>query len=189
MPLDLTSARPVAAICAVTAAGLPMLEEATRLVAERLGPVRQRSPAFPFDFSAYYEAEMGPGLVKQLLCLTEPADPSTLPALKRETIALELELAREENGALRRRANLDPGLVSLDSLVLASTKTAGHRICIGPGLYAEVTLLFQGGAYAPLPWSYRDYQAEAAQRFLLETRAWLRGWYRGEAEAMGVKSG
>lgn len=178
MPLDLTPARPVAVICAVTAAGSPVLEEAVRLVTERLGPVRHLSPAFPFDYSTYYEAEMGPGLIKQILCLAEPADPSTLSALKRETMALERELAREENGA-RRRANLDPGLVSLDSLVLASTKTAGHRVCIGPGLYAEVTLLFRGGAYEPLPWSYRDYQAEAAQRFLLETRAWLRGWYRG----------
>jgi hypothetical protein len=182
MPLDLTPARPVAAICAVTAAGLDLLAEATRLASERLGPWRHRSPAFPFDFSTYYEDEMGPGLVKQLLCLAEPADPSILPALKRETMALERELAQEENGTWRRRANLDPGLVSLDSLVLASTKSAGHRICIGPELYAEITLLFQGGAYVPLPWSYRDYQAETAQRFLLETRDWLRGWYREQAE-------
>lgn len=181
MPIDLTPARPVAVICAVTAAGLPMLEEATRLVIERLGPVRHRSPVFPFDFSTYYEDEMGPGLVKQLLCLAEPADPSLLPALKRETMALERKLAREEHGVWQRRANLDPGLVSLDSLVLASTKAAGHRICIDPGLYAEVTLLFRDGAYAPLPWSYRDCQTEAAQRFLLETREWLRGWYREKA--------
>jgi hypothetical protein len=74
---------------------------------------------------------------------------------------------------VRRRANIDPGLVTIESLVLASTKYSGHRICIGPGLYAETTLLFQKGQYRPLEWTYQDYRTEAAQAFLLAIRAWL----------------
>jgi hypothetical protein len=86
---------------------------------------------------------------------------------------LERTLGREEEGQVRRRANLDPGLVTIESLVLASTKYSGHRICIGPGLYAETTLLFQKGEYRPLEWTYQDFRTREAQDFLLEIRAWL----------------
>ena len=72
-----------------------------------------------------------------------------------------------------RRANIDPGLLSIESLVLATTKYAGHRVCIAPQLYAEVTLLYQRGRYRPLEWTYPDYQGDAVQRFLLDVRPWL----------------
>ncbi|HIL10568.1 MAG TPA: DUF4416 family protein, partial [Candidatus Latescibacteria bacterium] len=50
---------------------------------------------------------------------------------------------------------------------------SGHRICIAPQLYAELTLLYQKGCYQPLPWTYLDYQSETLQHFLLEIRTWL----------------
>ena len=65
------------------------------------------------------------------------------------------------------------GLVSVESLVLATTKHAGHRIAIGSGIYAEVTLLFERGRYAPLPWTYADYRTEEVQSFLLAIRGEL----------------
>ena len=61
----------------------------------------------------------------------------------------------------------------LRALILATTKYAGHRICIAPQLYAEVTLLYQRRRYRPLEWTYPDYQGDAVQRFLLDVRPWL----------------
>jgi hypothetical protein len=69
---------------------------------------------------------------------------------------MERELAA--GAPLPRPVNLDPGLVRLDSVVLASTKPAAHRLRIGPGIHAEVTLVYERGAFRPLPWTYPDFR-------------------------------
>ena len=66
-----------------------------------------------------------------------------------------------------------PACCRLRVLILATTKYSGHRICIAPQLYAEVTLLYQRGRYRPLEWTYPDYRRDAVQCFLLAARTWL----------------
>jgi hypothetical protein len=173
MPIALLPAEPVALICAVMADAEPRLTHARDALVEQLGPLYCQSAVYPFAFTSYYEAEMGTGLIKQLLCFGERVDPAELPRIKRWTMELEKRMGREERERILRQVNVDPGLVSIESLVLATTKYSGHRICIAPSLYAEVTLLYQKGRYAPLQWTYQDYQTEAIQQFLLEIRAWL----------------
>ena len=70
----------------------------------------------------------------------------------------------------RRTVNVDPGLLSADSFILASAKKSPHRICLAPGRYAEVTLMFQNGAYIALPWTYPDYAGEKIQETLINMR-------------------
>jgi len=41
--------------------------------------------------------------------------------------------------------------------VLATTKDNAHRIYLGQGIYAEVTLIYRGRRFCPLPWTYPDY--------------------------------
>jgi hypothetical protein len=173
MPVDLQPTTPVALVCAVLADSEQTLARAVERLAECFGPFRAASRTYPFDFSTYYEGEMGSGLLKQLVCFEERVDPSALAAAKQQTIALERAMGRAEGQMVRRRANIDPGLLSIESLVLATTKYSGHRICIAPQLYAELTLLYQKGKYRPLEWTYPDYREDAMQRFLLEMRTWL----------------
>ena len=169
MPIYLQPSTPVALICAVLADSAETLAGAKEHLAERFGPLRATSETYDFDFTAYYEAEMGAGLRKQLVCFAERIDPAELAAVKAQTIVLERAMSRGQC----RRANIDPGLLSIESLVLATTKYAGHRVCIAPQLHAEVTLLYQRGRYRPLEWTYPDYQGDAVQRFLLDVRPWL----------------
>lgn len=150
-----------------------LLVQARERMAESIAPIHQLGPVYAFEYSSYYEKEMGAGLLKQLVWFEGLVDPAVLPQVKGRMMELERMMGFEEGGQVRRRANLDPGLVTIESLVLASTKYSGHRICIGPGLYAETTLLFQKGQYRPLEWTYQDFRTEAAQAFLLEIRAWL----------------
>ena len=173
MPVALLPAEPVALTCAVMADAETNLVRARNALVEQLGPLYCQSAVYPFAFTSYYEAEMVTGLIKQLLCFDERVDPAELPRIKHWTMELEKKMGREEQERLLRRVNVDPGLVSIESLVLATTKYSGHRICIAPRLYAEVTLLYQKGRYAPLQWTYQDYQTEGVQQFLLEIRAWL----------------
>ena len=169
MPIDLQPSTPVALVCAILADSDDTLFDAKIGLVECFGTLFAASDTYDFDFTAYYEAEMGAGLRKQFVCFKQRIDPAELAAVKAQTMALERAMSRGQC----RRANIDPGLLSIESLVLATTKYAGHRICIAPQLYAEVTLLYQRGRYRPLEWTYPDYQGDVVQRFLLSMRPWL----------------
>ena len=173
MPIILSPAEPIALICAVMADAETTLTETKDALVSSIGPIRRESPVYPFDYSTYYEPEMGADLVKQLICFEDLVDPAILPQIKHQIMDLERKLGRREAEKILRRANIDPGLVSIESLILATTKYSGHRICIAPGLYAEITLLYQKGSYAPQQWTYADYRSEEVQHFLLEIRSYL----------------
>jgi hypothetical protein len=102
-------------------------------------------------------------------------DPGRLAEIKLLTNGLEQEWS--EGG--RRRINLDPGYVSRSKLVLATTKNHGHRIYLGRGIYAEVTLTYRDKDYRPWPWTYPDYRTESYREIL---RA-IRGIYLAQLKA------
>ena len=156
-------------VCAVMGRDEAMLAKGRDLMAERYGAVEFESPVYDFSFSAYYEPEMGEGLVKRFLGFGPHVDPGDLAEVKRTSNALESELARPD-GLPGRGVNIDPGYVNGGQLVLATTKNYSHRIYIGKGIYAEVTLLFTRGAYTPLPWTYPDYRTGEALAFFTRVR-------------------
>ena len=49
--------------------------------------------------------------------------------------------------------------MTLAKVVLASTKDYSHRIYIGKGIYAEVTLFYQDKTFQPLLHTYPDYRS------------------------------
>jgi hypothetical protein len=70
--------------------------------------------------------------------------------------------------------NLDPGLLTLGKFMLATTKDQGHRIYLRDGIFAEVTLRYQAGAFEPWPWTYADYRRPEVHAFLQSARAFYR---------------
>lgn len=134
-------------------------------LAGRYGEIDLRSAPYPFG-SSYYAAEMGPGLVKLFVSFGPLLAQEKLAGVKRETNRLEEGWA-DPSG---RSCNLDPGIITHYSVILATTKGYAHRVYLGEGIYAEPTLLFRRGAQDALPWSYPDYQSPAAQEFFREAR-------------------
>ena len=55
--------------------------------------------------------------------------------------------------------------------MLATVMNRAHRIYLGQGVFAEVTLLYQKRAFQPLPWTYPDYATVAARTFFEQVRA------------------
>ncbi len=172
--MDLQQGMRTALMCALTTGDMAVHRRAVEALSARFGDAVEVSATYDADAAGYYASEMGEGLRKQLVCFSRLVAPEDLYAFKLEAIKIEEALAHAVSGALCRRANIDPGLLSLGSLVLSTSKHAPHRICIGPGLWAETTLLFQKGAYRPQPWTYLDYQRTDVQAFLLRCRRWLR---------------
>ncbi len=141
-----------------------------RELQDRLGPVDMVSPWLDFDFTDYYQKEMGAPLQRRLVVFKALIEQDQLAAIKHTTNDLE----RRYQGQGRRRVNIDPGYLLAERLVLATGKNFTHRIYIGAGIYADLTLIFQKGTFRPLPWTYPDY----AQRPLIDFLTLVRNKYR-----------
>ncbi|RPI49840.1 MAG: DUF4416 family protein [Chloroflexi bacterium] len=147
---------PVKLIASLLTAEPELLARVREALAVAWGAIDLQSEILPFDHTAYYDAEFGPGLQRQIVAFERLISPAELPAAKRLANELEQSLAAEG----RRRVNVDPGYVSLGKLVLATTKNHAHRLYLGQGVYGEVTLAYQQGRFRPWPWTYPDYGSE-----------------------------
>ena len=165
---------PVNLICAVLAGRREWLERARDRLEKALGPVDLESEVWPFDFTDYYEQQMGAGLLRVIYSFRELIAPDNLIAIKHMTNRLEKELARELRDAPPRPVNLDPGYVTLGKLVLGTTKDYAHRVCLGGGIYAESTLRWRDGRFEPWEWTYPDYRTEHCRDFLARVRAFYK---------------
>jgi hypothetical protein len=141
---------------------------------QEYGPLALAGLPFPFVQTTFYEASMGPGLIKQLLAFENLIDPVRLADIKLRTNALERELTESEPWSEQRPLNLDPGYLVQGKFLLASMKDHAHRVYLRDGVYAEVTLTYRGGAFQPWPWTYADYQLPDVHAFLQAARAWYR---------------
>ena len=141
----------------------------------RFGAIDLESDIWPFGSTHYYEGEIGPTILRRFVSFDELIPPDRLAPLKLATNELELQL-RERLGTPpgQRPINIDPGYVTLGSLVLATTKNRAHRIYLRDGIYAEVTLTYERGGWAAAPWTYPDYAAPTYHAFLTAVRERLK---------------
>jgi hypothetical protein len=157
------------------------LGEVLRLLERAWGPVEFISRRSSFDYTRYYDDEMGSPLSRKFVTFREMAEQGALPGLKWEAKRVEGAYRRSDGG---RRVNIDPGILLPDRLVLATTKPCAHRPYLERGIYADVTLTYQEGSYQPLAWTYPDYAAPQTVRmmnslrdhYLVQNRTTRRGW-------------
>lgn len=124
------------------------------------------SDIIDFSFTDYYEKEMGRGLKRFFISHKELVAPSSLVDFKIKSNILESEFLDASN----RLVNLDPGLLNLSRVILATTKDNAHRIPLSKGIYAEITLLYKKKDFVSLPWTYPDYSTDAYKKILLDIR-------------------
>jgi hypothetical protein len=109
---------------------------------------------------------MGWPLYKRILAAETLIDPARLPQVKEECVRIERERLRSEN----RRVNIDPGYIAAQHLVLATGKSAGHRVYLDRGVWADLTLLYENRAFKALAWTYPDYVDPQVQAALIDVR-------------------
>jgi hypothetical protein len=65
--------------------------------------------------------------------------------------------------------------LTLERVVLASTKDFSHRMYLQGGIFGEVTLICRTGGFHCLDWTYPDYRREDTLRWFNDLRlAWRR---------------
>ncbi|MFW5930593.1 MAG: DUF4416 family protein [Desulfosalsimonas sp.] len=143
-----------------------LIEPVARRLSEKFGDIDLTSNWFRFDYTDYYEKEMGAGLLRRMMAFKTLVGQDELAGIKHATNKIEFEFAEGDN----RRVNIDPGYLLRERFVLATAKNFSHRIYIGTGIYADLTLVYSKGEFRALPWTYPDYAAENVLGFLYRVR-------------------
>jgi len=120
------------------------------------GPTDWISKKFVFNRTRYYEKEMGWPLYRRFISFSKLISSDSIVDIKLTTNKIENEHRFDK----KRRVNIDPGYISLERLVLATSKNYIHRIYLTKGIYADLTLVFHAGTFNPLVWTYPDYADE-----------------------------
>ncbi len=141
-------------------------EPAVRDLVERFGPLDLVSRWLDFDFTGYYTGEFGSPLFRRMLSFRALINQEELAGIK----CLTNEIEEKTGRGGKRRINIDPGYLLRERFVLATGKNFAHRIYIGQGIYADLTLLYQEKAFRTLPWTYPDYADSIIQSFLIQVR-------------------
>lgn len=155
-----------------------LLDTVLKELTDAFGHIELQTDPVPFDFTDYYDQEMGSRPLRFFLVFKDLIDPGELVGCKLLTNRIEQEHALDGN----RLINLDPGFISAGNLILATTKNRSHRIPLSSGIYGEVTLIYAQRRFQPLPWTYADYQSSRFVTLFGQVRASYLSQLRGSQE-------
>src|SRR5574344_1115047 len=156
--------------------------ELEKKLEDMFGKIFLKTESFNFDYTTYYNLEMGDILKKKFYAFENMILESKLAEIKVSTNDIEKQFS--ENN--KQKINLDPGFVDLSKVVLASAKDFSHRIYIGKEIFAEITLMYSNSKkdkklisenveiekdslnYKFLPWTYPDFKSKNYLKFFEE---------------------
>jgi hypothetical protein len=135
-----------------------LCEKVSKTLETQFSEIDFISDVYSFSsFSSYYEEEMGKELDRIFVTFRELISQDLLATIKAKTDLLEHEFMK----AGKRTINIDPGILSQKSFILATHKDYTHRIYLRDGVYADLTLMYTKGSFRILPWTYPDYGSPA----------------------------
>ena len=145
------------------------LQEALKKMKCKFGEIEERSEKFLFNATDYYFKEMGRPLYRQFFVFSGLIEPELLADIKIFTNRLEEELMEKSNSA-GRVVNIDPGIITSGSLIVATAKNFSHRVPLKNGIYAHIEYLFTKNGVRELDWTYTDFRSEEYKKFFFKVR-------------------
>ena len=134
-----------------------VLERAVGLLERKFGRIDYETERLEFLHTRAYVEEMGEGISRRLFSFVKPADESRLGDYKEKTMKIESRLGERVSNVTFRRVNLDPMILTQSGLTVATRENGPHRICIGPGIYAEKAFALVGSVFKPFKWTEPDF--------------------------------
>ncbi len=158
---------PAKLFCGMLMGDEALFDEILNELITKFGTPDLISPWMPFDYTSYYEKEMGESLKRRVFTFEKLVDQEELPDIKLFTNTFEQKYSDQG----KRCVNIDPGLLVPERLVLATGKNFTHRIYLGKKIYADLTLIYKKGDFQALPWTFPDYADEPMLSFLRKARS------------------
>lgn len=141
---------------------------------KKFGKVDIESNTQPFNFTDYYKEEFGKNLIQKLFSFSTLIRQDELAEIKIITNSIENNFKngniKKNTNHHKRKINLDPGYITLDKYILASTKNGPSRIYLNQGIYAEITLRFINKSFVPCEYTYPNYKTSKYINFLNSVR-------------------
>lgn len=160
--------QPVKLIASILGSDLRAADRAIERLRTAFGDTDYVSDALRFDFTDYYEPEMGTGLQRRLASFAKLIAPDELPGIKLATNGIEHDFAAPDG---KRTLNIDPGYIALCHLILATGKAFTHRPYLRDGIYADMTLVYRRGSFQTLEWTFPDYASPEMLNIITMLRA------------------
>jgi hypothetical protein len=140
--------------CGIMYCDLESYDSALKELISLFGVIQREGEAFEFNFTLNYEKEFGAGLKKRFVVFEKIIKREELPDIKLLTCEIEKKL---RNGS-RRVVNIDPGYITTNSVIVASTKEHPHRIYLGKGIFGDLQLVLRKQEAIDFYYTYPDYR-------------------------------
>ena len=158
--------KPAKLVIGVFTKNKKIIEHLALELSGQFGQIDLVSSWLDFNYTNYYKPEMGSPLARRMFAFKPLIEQAALADIKIATNQIE----QTYSTVGRRQVNVDPGYLLHERFVLASGKNFSHRIYIGLGIFADLTLTYQKGSFQKLPWTYPDYTDQAMICFLDQVR-------------------
>ncbi len=158
---------PVKAFMSIIAGNPAMISEVVGLLIKEGKKIDVISEIFAFSHTDYYKDEMGSDLIRRFVAFDKLILPEDIIDIKHYTYRLE---GRFKDLDGRRKINIDPGCIAPEKIILSTFKNFSHRVYLGKGVYADIVLIYRGGGYKPLEWTFPDYCEPDMQSCLISIR-------------------
>ena len=143
-----------------------LIDSCIKKLTSKFGQINYISQKLPFDYTKYYETEMGKTLTRKILSFSRLIKRDSLVDIKLFTNNLENEFMIYE----KRTINIDPGYIAKEHLILSTGKGYYHRPYLGKGVYADLTLVYKNKQFHGLEWTYPDYNSESMKILFKQLR-------------------
>ncbi|TKJ17120.1 hypothetical protein CEE44_01125 [Candidatus Woesearchaeota archaeon B3_Woes] len=127
--------------------------------------IKAESSAYSFNFTKYYEKEMGSNLKKKFLIFNKEISKKDLIEIKH--FITKIEEKYSDNG---RTVNIDPGYLSSNEFVLATFKGKDFKEKISEDVFVHKILEFKEKKIIEFFHTFADYKVKENQEFLLANK-------------------
>ena len=151
-------------LIAVMYADKETLDKAVIELKKSFGDIDNESAEYDFNFTTYYEKEMGKNLKKKFLSFAKTITNEELAKIRIETGKIE-DSFRINN---KRTINIDPGYISEEGVFMASLKHRPFKTEIGKGIFLHKILGFDDDKIIEFNHTFADYKHDKIKEFFVK---------------------
>ncbi|MCK4606213.1 MAG: DUF4416 family protein [candidate division Zixibacteria bacterium] len=157
-------------IVSVIYSSMDAIADALGRLEDRFGRVQYETGEIVCSNADRYREEMGDGLLRRFFSFERPVARSSLVDIKAACHKIEPQFADKTDDFLFRAVNIDPGILTLKNLVMASHLDSRQQIYLGDFVFAEIALIYTRDHFVRMPWTDPDFYTDEAIDFFERVR-------------------
>ena len=153
-------------IVSIIYSSVDALADSVSALEKKFGKVMYETLEVHCEQAPDYTEEMGEKLHRRFFSFEKEVPRDSLAVVKATCFKIEAQFADLIDGFHFRTVNLDPGILTPTTLVMASHREESHKVYIKDGVYAEIAMIHAHGGFCRLPWTQSDFCDEETIAFL-----------------------